>query len=237
MTRMTFRTLVLTAIALAAAICMHAHAGAPLQCHKFQIGDAKCLPWGSDAFDRSKSYDTARVVDDTLALLDAGTPVLVRMETIRRATIYIGGDGAQADRLLGSLLTRALDAEVEMNEKTLALRYFDAGYLAATFQQAGVETSFGPTNGQHELHRVAGYAWMVRGYKMTDLDGDFALALALATADTRLTEHTMFLERAVKTAAADDSARNDLLGWICQIRGTTVDAVRAQFSSQATARP
>ena len=228
--RTTILTVLLSAV-IAAIPLSSVHAGPPLLCHEIQIGDAKSLPWGKDTFDKAGSYDAAGVVDDTLKLLDGELPVLARMETIRRAVLYIERDTPKADRLFGTLLTRTLDAEVVMDPKVRALRYFDAGYLAATLQQAGIETSFQPDNGKHDLHRVPGYAWMVRGYKMTELDGDMALGLALVTADTRLSEHTMFLERAVKTTKADDAPRNDLLGWIGSIRGTTLEALRAKYAS------
>lgn len=229
-TQTLIKTLLISAI-VAAIPATAVLAGSPLMCHQIQIGDAKSLPWGKDTFDKSSKYDANRVVEDTLQLLDEELPVLARMETIRRAVNYIDRDIAKADRLFGSLMSRTLDAEVVMDPKVLALRYYDAGYFAATLQHAGIETSFGPVNGKFDLHRVPGYAWMVRGYKMTELDGDMALGLALATADTRLSEHNMFLERAVKTTKADDAARNDLLGWIVGIRGTTLEAVRAKYAS------
>jgi hypothetical protein len=213
-----------------------ARAGSPLMCHQIQIGDVKSLPWGDDVFSPASKYVASNVVEDTLKLLTPDMPVLGRMETMRRAVVYIKQDTARADRLLGSLLTRALDAEVVMDSKVVALSYFDAGYFAATLGQAGIRTSFGPQIGKHDLHRVPGYAWMVRGYKLDHLNGDMALGLALATADTRLTEHTMFLEQAVKSIAVDDAARNDLLGWVCQIRGTTVDAVRAKYAAASPAQ-
>jgi hypothetical protein len=223
------------AIVAALALSATAVAGPPLLCHQIQIGDAKSLPWGGpgkDAFAKVKTYDAGRVVDDTLGLLDGELPVLARMETLRRATLYIERDARKAERLLGSLLSRTLDAEVVMDSKALALRYFDAGYFAATLQQAGIETSFGPGNAKHDLHRVPGYAWMVRAYKIAEQDADMAVALALVTADTHLTEHTMFLEQAVIAGKPADAARNDLLQWICQIRGTTLEAARAKFSTE-----
>jgi hypothetical protein len=221
----------LVALIVIATIATPALAGPPLLCHQIQIGDAQSLPWGKDTFSTAAEYDAGKVVNDTLQLLTPDLPVLARMETLRRATVYIGQDPSRADDLLGSLLTRTLDAEVTMDAKALALCYFDAGYFAATLNQAGVKTSFGPQNGKHDLHRVAGYAWMVRGYKIADLDGDMALGLALVTADTRMSEHNMFLEQAVNASPADDAARNDLLEWVCQIRGTTLDAIRAKFAA------
>ena len=130
---------------------------------------------------------------------------------LRRASLYIDRDNAKADRLLGALLTRTLDAEVEMDPKALALRYFDVGYLTATFREVGVPTSFGPATNGNKLHAEApGYPWLVRAYKLAEEARDMALGLALVTAGTRMSEHTMFLERAVKASEADDTQRNDL---------------------------
>src|SRR6186997_2537601 len=82
----------LTAATLSATLAPMTMAGPPLLCHEIQIGDAKSLPWGKDTFDKAKSYDAASVVDDTLKLLDGELPVLARMETIRRAVLYIERD-------------------------------------------------------------------------------------------------------------------------------------------------
>src|SRR5512135_2883466 len=87
------------AIALAATLTP-AHAGPPLLCFPYQIGQARSLPWGGDAFEQAKQYDASRVVADTIELLKSERSVLVRMETLRRASIYIGHDQARAAELL-----------------------------------------------------------------------------------------------------------------------------------------
>src|SRR5262249_104478 len=64
-------------------------AGPPLICHPYAIGNAKSLPWGGTEWRAVKSdYDLNRLVEDTLALLTPETPLIVRMETLRRATVY-----------------------------------------------------------------------------------------------------------------------------------------------------
>ncbi len=103
-------------------------AGPPLICHPFDIGGAKSLPWGASSWsaakffdvESSKDYDLGRLVDDTLALLSHDTPVIVRMETIRRATIYAQKNQRVAAGLLSRLKTRALDAEAKGRPDTLA---------------------------------------------------------------------------------------------------------------------
>lgn len=108
-------------------------AGPPAICWPIEIGDAKSLPWGEDAFEKTADYDAARTVRDTLALLDGTMPVLVRMETIRRATLYLDDSQAGRDALLRALLTRVLDAEAAGTPSALA--WFDAGYARGCYAQ------------------------------------------------------------------------------------------------------
>src|SRR2546428_10659923 len=64
-------------------------AGPPLICRPFDIGNAKSLPFqGPDWSAVPASYDVSRLVGDTMALLQPDTPVIVRMETIRRGATY-----------------------------------------------------------------------------------------------------------------------------------------------------
>src|SRR5258708_32838254 len=79
-------------IALAAALLLivgFAQAGPPLICHTFEIGQAQPLPWISHSWNLSggEPYDTRNLVGATLAILSSETPVLVRMETLRRAPL------------------------------------------------------------------------------------------------------------------------------------------------------
>src|SRR5690606_27188202 len=88
------------------AVAGTALAGPPLICHPFDIGTARSLPIGPadggwSSIDRS--YDRSRLVTDTLALLTPATPTLVRMETLRRATMYVTDDAAAARALLQAL--------------------------------------------------------------------------------------------------------------------------------------
>ena len=87
-------------------------AGPPAICWQIEIGDAKSLPWaGKDAFAKDQAYDSRRAVEDTLALLDPAMPVVVRMETLRRATLYLEDSAPGRDALLRALMARVLDAE------------------------------------------------------------------------------------------------------------------------------
>src|SRR5215813_13045188 len=105
------------------ALATPALAGPPLICHPFDIGTAKSLPFTGTAWKLSgnEGYDTAGLPRDTLALLDANTPVIVRMETLRRATLYAGQDQQAAKELLTRLHARAASGDNAQN----ALALFD----------------------------------------------------------------------------------------------------------------
>src|SRR3954466_4046546 len=64
--------------------------GPPLLCQPCDIGTAASLPWSGTAswFDGKADYSLANLVADTEALLTPSTPVIVRMETLRRAVIF-----------------------------------------------------------------------------------------------------------------------------------------------------
>lgn len=99
-----FATLTVAAVLIA----RPALAGPPLLCFPFDIGAARSLPMGSGGWKvTDPKYDVTHLVDDTLALLTPETPVLVRMETLRRATIYASTSPATATALLNALQARA----------------------------------------------------------------------------------------------------------------------------------
>ena len=127
--RLTFGLLALLAFATPAL------AGPPLICHRLDIGTARSLPWNGTAWDLSgnENYDTKNLVQDTLEILDSGAPVIVRMETLRRATLYARKDPQAAKELLTKLYQRATAGETAGRQDALA--WFDAGYLAAANSQ------------------------------------------------------------------------------------------------------
>src|SRR5260370_22168974 len=126
------------AIALGAAMLCFAsvaEAGPPLICHTIEIGQAKSLPWirHNSNLSGGENYDTKYLVRDTLEILAPSTPVLVRMETLRRATLYARRDPIAAKELLARLHARATSAESSGHPDALA--WFDVGYLAETYKQ------------------------------------------------------------------------------------------------------
>lgn len=108
-----------------------AFAGPPLLCHPFETAGAPSLPWGSGWNQPARSYDASHLSADTLRLLTPNTPVIARMETLRRAAIYASGDGARMRDLATKLDARVATAE-DPTAKSLAL--FDTGYFAETLQ-------------------------------------------------------------------------------------------------------
>jgi len=125
-----------------------AYAGPPLLCHPYDIGSARSLPWSgaSSWFDGDPAYDVHRVVADTEVLLTPSTPVVVRMETLRRAAIYASADAATAARLLDRVVARA-----EAAAQPDALLWLDAAYLTGAYREM---TMLSPDS--HWAARVAG---------------------------------------------------------------------------------
>lgn len=119
---------------LSLALALPALAGPPLICHPVDIHGAQSLPWNAKAqgWDGAvHSYDASvRLIPDTLALLNPQTPVPVRMETLRRASIY-----AARQANLAASLAAQLDARAAATSAT-ALNQFDAGYWIESVRQA-----------------------------------------------------------------------------------------------------
>ncbi len=180
-------------------------AGPPLLCWKIETGDARCLPWGSAPFDEVRGYSSAAVADDTLALLDDDQPVLIRMETLRRAAIYLKHDAPRARDLLGRLMARAMDAEATGKPMVLAsLAWFDAGYLLQAYHQWNSDFTRGmPGAAGADSSGVAGYAWVKRGIELRGDDPAMELAAALMTAMHDRSASAVHLKRAARAAATD----------------------------------
>jgi hypothetical protein len=170
---------ILAACALLAAPAL---AGPPLVCHPINIGSARSLPWTSASWKLSgdQSYDITHLLSDTLALLGPDTPVLVRMETIRRAALYSQDNAAVARELLAGFKTRARRGEHD------ALAAFDYGYLIETYRQ--LEMAFRMSRGGANLGNwvnpaagFGGYAWVKKAISMRGGDAEMEFAAALIT--------------------------------------------------------
>jgi hypothetical protein len=167
-------------------------AGPPLICHPYDIGNAQSLPWGQGrdnvGFDNGDpNYNTRQLRADTLKILDANAPVLVRMETMRRASLYGANDHAAASALLGALKQRATTP----NAGALAL--FDYGYFVETLKQLNWKYKEDLTGG------ADGYSFVQRAIALQPDSAEMHFAAAIMT---RNPQRPDFAEHARKARAA-----------------------------------
>lgn len=150
-------------------------AGPPLICHPYSIGGAKSLPWGdgSDWNNPAPSYNVTKLANDTFGLLDETTPVLVRMETLRRATLYGAKDHDQARALLARLAERVKAAEESTKSSASAL--FDYGYFLSSLYQVAWLYKEDITGG------IDGYAIVTKALVIDPSSPEMHFAAALMT--------------------------------------------------------
>ena len=194
--------LILKKLSAIAAFTMGAvavQAGTPLICHPYVIGAAQTLP-GSDGDWKgvNPAYDRTHLVRDTLALLTSQTPIIVRMETLRRAAIYAtagmrgwsdkAGFNAE-DRANTAALLKELQARADRaGGDTKALAQFDVGFFTETLRQTGVDRS------------LNGYAILLKARALRGEDPDMEFALALASSWPKQPERDQHLARARASA-------------------------------------
>lgn len=162
-------------------------AGPPLLCHPFDIAGARSLPWDGTAswFDGADGYDIQRVVEDTTALLTPDTPVIVRMETLRRAAIYASADEKVASRLLTTVMARA--RTLEANGRGDALAFHDAAYVIEALREIGqVRARGGLSSASGDMLALVagidGYALVRKALALRPDDPALAFAAALIAA-------------------------------------------------------
>ena len=131
---------------------------------------------------------------DTLEILDSNAPVLVRMETLRRATLYARQDPQVAKELLTRLHARAENSDAG---KLGALAWFDAGYLAETYKQWIGDGEPNPAKG------LDGYGWVKKAISLRASDPEMEFAAALITLSGPEREHNDHVEKAMAGAKAD----------------------------------
>ena len=177
-------------------------AGPPLLCHPFDIGGARSLPWdGTSAWWQGKpDYNLQNLVADTEALLTPSTPVIVRMETLRRAALYASLDGKVAANLLSSLTARASASSINA--------LFDAGYLTETYKQIAMlrgEREFAARAGTIAgvLGQADGMAMLNKVITMRPDDPSLQFAAALVAATADRTAYRAHADKARKGAAQD----------------------------------
>jgi hypothetical protein len=211
MSRRTLRTVstILITIGLTLAFVQPAAAGPVLICKNYEIGAAKSLPWGgSDWRSVKPDYDINRLVDDTTALLTPETPVITRMETLRRAVIYSvwsrvdrevnyakRNDNA-AQELFSRLIGRGkLSAAQSANKKPDPLQLFDAGFFVESWKQAYIDGS-----GKKPVD-FDGYALIKQAIALRGADPEMEFAAALITSvRSDKTAHRAHLQKAIAGA-------------------------------------
>jgi hypothetical protein len=182
-------------VALAATLLVvqAASAGPPLICHPFTTDNAPSLPWTGERSWRATepSYDVSRLTADTLALLGPDTPVIARMETMRRATLYAATSPQTANELLNALL--ALASAPARNPRVAALAKFDAGYLIESY---GQQSEIDKTDMLAEFARSSGAPLgTLNGYAMVEE------AIAMKPQETAAMEFAASLMTKDKAAA------------------------------------
>jgi hypothetical protein len=211
-------------------------AGPPLICHPFEIGNARSLPWNGPVWSQiDKQYNNNRLVEDTLALLTPETPVLVRMETLRRATVYAllptldrtvaspVKDVTLARELLARLKARVPDAGVKSEKTSTAMALFDYGYLIESYKQTGPGSQ-----GVQLAGGVDGYGMIVKAIGMRGGDPEMEFAVALAKWD-RNGSHLAHLQRSIAGAPEGSLLARNLVSHFSNL-GKTLAELRAAIA-------
>lgn len=229
-------SLTLTSILCLMAFQQAAVAGPPLLCHPFDIGSARSLPWSGQAWSHiDKNYNINRLVDDTLSLLTPETPVLARMETLRRATVYglmptldrtvtsPAKDAAVASQLLSRLKARVPEPGVKSDKKTTAIALFDYGYLIESYKQAGYGSP-----GMKLAGGIDGYGLIIKAIAQRGGDPEMEFAAALAKSD-RTGGHIHHLQRAAAGAEEGSLLARNLLSHYSNM-GKTIGELRTNLA-------
>lgn len=186
-----------------------AFAGPPLLCHAYDIGSAKSLPWIGETswFQGSPDYKLDRLVADTEALLTPSTPVIVRMETLRRAAIYASNDAHVAGVLVKRLLNRAEASEIAGRPDAMA--YLDAAYFAGALNEIAMLARWSKdfeTKGAVAKAAVGGldaYGLIMKSVAAKPGDATIQFAAALISADDHRAEYAGHAAQARAGAARD----------------------------------
>jgi hypothetical protein len=197
-----------------AGIARPAFAGPPLLCHPFDIGAARSLPWSGATswYDGQPGYNLQQLADDAEALLTPSTPIIVRMETLRRAAIYASRDPYVAKRLFLTINDRIRTSAAASGGKTDALTLFDAGYLAETLREIGRLGRYGFREVNLNSDAMAALVKTVDGYALVqkslalqpnDASIELASALIAASSDGRKDQYAQHAEKARAGAKQD----------------------------------
>jgi len=171
------------------------NAGPPLICHPIDIGQAESLPlvdWNQKG---EGNYDVKNLTRDTLAILTPSTPVLVRMETLRRATLFARQDSQVAKELLTRIHMRAVDSDAAGHPDALA--WFDFGYLAEAYKQWMGKDEPNPARA------LDGYGYVKKAIGLRASDPEMEFAAALITLEGPKNDHQAHLQKALAGSSSD----------------------------------
>jgi hypothetical protein len=191
----TFSRLAISTVAVLLGFATFAQAGPLLICHPIEIGQAKSLPWVEFNHKGSLDYDLKNLSRDTMAVLDSRAPVLVRMETLRRATIYARQDPQAAKQLIMRLQERAANSDAAGHSDALA--WFDLGYLAEAYQQWLGKGEPNPAAG------LDGYSLVRKAISLRGSDPEMEFAAALITLPRPDSAHRDHVQKAMAGAKFD----------------------------------
>jgi hypothetical protein len=194
------------------------------------------LPWINHGWNLTggENYDVKGLVSDTLAILDSSAPVLVRMETLRRATLYARQDPQIARELLTKLFARAKAAENAGHPDAVAL--FDAGYLAECYKQ-WIGKNLPPMTDNLPMDpnpgaNLDGYALVKEALSLRGQDPEMEFAAALITLESQQVEHQEHVQKATAGAKDDRLLAQNLN---CRFLGAGGMTVAELFSKGAKA--
>lgn len=191
----TFCGMAISSVAAFVGLTNFAFAGPPLVCHPIEIGQAKSLPWIDFNHQGSTDYDLRNLSRDTVAILDARARVLVRMETLRRATIYARMDPRAAKELITRLQERAASSDAAGRPNALA--WFDIGYLAEAYKQWLGRSGPNPATG------LNGYSLVRKAIRLRGCDPEMEFAAALITLSGHESAHREHVQKAMAGAQSD----------------------------------
>jgi hypothetical protein len=198
---------ILSILVASLALATPALAGPPLLCHPYDIGNAKSLPWSvTNWAEGSPDYNLDHLVADTEALLTPSTPVIVRMETLRRAALYASTDATVASRLIKRFITRAEVSEAEGRPDALA--YLDAAYLAGAFNEITMmdrakEWQQRSANAREVKGALDAYGLITKSVALRPGDPAIQFAAALISSDGHRSEYPAHAAKARAGAASD----------------------------------
>ena len=240
MSRRTVRSVssMLIVLGLTLTLFRPALAGPVLICKTYEIGGAKSLPWGGNDWRSVKpDYDINRLVEDTMALLTPDTPVLVRMETLRRAVIYAAW--ARVDRevnytrrndnaaptLVSLLVGNSKESTLRTaNKKPDPLRMFDAGFFIESWKQAYVDGS-----GQKPT-AFDGYPMIKQAIAFRGNDPEMEFAAALITSiRSDKAAHRAHLQKAIAGAPEGSLLARNIINHFGR-KGQSIADLRASLA-------